>query len=340
MRAPRFWRVDGAPARRRAPRGALYGALARRLLTRAAPRAALPTIVVGGLTTGGDGKTPLVLALADLLREMGERPALLTRGYGARRRGAGPVVASPENDAEKVGDEALLLARRSLAISGADRVAGAALAERLGASVLILDDGFHSRRLAADLKLLAIDAEYGAGNGRCLPAGPLRAPLEAQLAAADALVVIGKSVPSFAIPQHRIRASDSRLAPATAPMFRARMIADARGLTGARVVAFAGIGRPEKFFRTLAETGAQIVATRAFPDHHRYSETDLTALARLAEAHSARLVTTEKDAVRISSARPPADLTPLSVTLAFDDRRALETLLARALREARLSRVS
>lgn len=327
MRAPAFWRTGGAASRLLSPFGHLYGALARGRLNRDAPRAALPTIVVGGLTVGGDGKTPLVIALAKLFSAQGERPALLTRGYGRRGGRAEPFAVSPDDDAAIVGDEALLLSRHALAIVGADRAASAALARELGATLLILDDGFHSRQISPDLSLLVIDSDYGAGNGRCLPAGPLRAPLDAQIGAADALFAIGGGAAGRAISQSCAK-----------PVFQARVVPEpqaAKALAGRRVIGFAGIGRPEKFFQSLAETGAEIVAKRGFPDHHRYGENDLAELMALARRHDATLVTTEKDAVRLPLA---AEVLPISLAIAEPE--ALLAMLDAALSRARLSRAS
>ncbi len=192
MRAPAFWRDDGVTARLLSPLGALYGGIARQRLAREAPRANLPTVVVGGLTAGGDGKTPLAIAVARRLKAAGERPALLTRGYRRRRGGTSSFsVDVTRHGADDVGDEALLLAQVARRLSAQIDLRAQTLAERLGATVVILDDGFHSRRVTPDLTLIAIDCDYGAGNSRCMPAGPLRAPLDAQLAAADMLVVIG-----------------------------------------------------------------------------------------------------------------------------------------------------
>lgn len=320
MRAPGFWRDDGAAARILSPLGALYGVIARSRLTRTAPRANLPAIAVGGLTAGGDGKTPLAIALAQRLHAAGERPAFLTRGYGRRRSETSPfAVDVNRHDADDVGDEAPLLARVAPTIVGVDRIAGAALAQRLGANVVILDDGFHSGRVAPDLTLLAIDSDYGAGNGRCLPAGPLRAPLDAQLAAADILVVIGDGA----------RGRDVA-ARANKPFVAAHLAADpdaVEAIRGMRVVAFAGIARPEKFFDLLEKCGAEVVARISFDDHRRFAERDYATLSRLRQAHHARLVTTEKDAARMGDRLATLGADALPVTLAFDDAAVLDDAL-------------
>lgn len=330
-RAPAFWRADGVASRLLAPLGALYGAFARQRLSAQGLRADLPTIVVGGLTAGGDGKTPLVISLAGMLTARGERPALLTRGFGKRGGRAAPFVFDPmRDDAATAGDEAVLLARHGLTVVGADRAAGAALARDEGASLLILDDGFHSRRLAGDLAFLVVDSDFGAGAGRCLPAGPLRAPLDAQFAAADALIVVGDGAPGKAL---ALRAGK--------PVFEARLAPDAdaaRALAGARVVAFAGIGRPDKFFRTLRDIGADAVATKSFPDHHRFGARDIAELTALGRRHGARLVTTEKDAARLSASGLGATAVP--VALQFRDRDGVAATLAATLARARLSRAS
>lgn len=314
-REPSFWRRRGAAPHLLAPVAALYCAIAARRLRRSAPRAGLPTIVAGGLTAGGDGKTPLVLALALRLTAMGARPALLSRGYGRSIHTDSPILVDPVgHDARHVGDEALLLARVAPTIVCADRMASARLAADIGARVLVLDDGFHSRALTPDLALLAIDSDYGVGNGYCLPAGPLRAPLEAQLVAADALVMIGDGAAGAAL-----------LTDFDKPVLRARLVPDpavAKSLAGARVVAFAGIGRPDKFFRMLCELGAVVIETRVFPDHHDFTLRDIDDLRALAEAHDARLITTEKDLAR------GLKIDCLPVTLEFDAADIIDKLLA------------
>jgi tetraacyldisaccharide 4'-kinase len=332
MRAPDFWGAPVGPiAKLLAPLGALYGAAAKARLARPAPRANLPTIAIGGLTLGGDGKTPTALALGAILLERGDRPFFLSRGHGRRNQGAAPFVVDPaRHDARDVGDEALLLARVAPTIVGADRAAAARLAETLGAGALVLDDGLHGRRLDPDLAILVVDADYGAGDGFCPPAGPLRAPLAAQLAAADVIVVIG----------------DGRglREPLSKPAFPARLAPDrvvASRIGGARIFAFAGIGRPAKFAKTLHEIGADVAGLRWFPDHHFYSPRELAALAREAARRHADLVTTGKDAARIGSnlLGLGVDVETLPVTLLFERPEAVNSLLADFLARARTARL-
>lgn len=337
LRAPRFWRNDPPTplARALAPLGALYGAAAGARLARRAARAELPTIVVGGLTLGGDGKTPTVLALAALLRDMGERPACVTRGYG-RESGArrDAFVVDPRRDgAAEAGDEALLLARMAPTIVAADRRAAARLAQAQGATALLSDDGLHSRALRPDLAIAVVDAAHGAGNGLCPPAGPLRAPLAGQIALVDLLVVVGDGEAGEQV---------AALARAAGkPVLRACLRPDAEAaerLKGAPVLAFAGIGRPEKFFATLEEAGARLVGRRVFGDHHPYRERDLLDLRRDAQSLGATLVTTEKDAARLPAGA--MDVAVLPVALCFEHVREVRAALARTLAAARLTRAA
>lgn len=321
MRAPDFWRrAPPSPlARALAPLGALYGAAVARRMRRAGPRADRPTIVVGGLTLGGDGKTPTALALAALLAEMGERPAFLTRGYGRRGAGAAFRVDPDRDTARTAGDEALLLARSAPTIVGTDRAAGARLAQALGASVLILDDGLHSRRLEADFALLVVDGRYGAGNGYCPPAGPLRAPLSAQLAAADALLAIGRGAAGAPVVAWAQAAGR--------PVFHASLALDSpEALAGRRALAFAGIARPDKFFATLEDAGVALAATRGFADHHEFSAREIAALEREAARLGADLLTTEKDAARLGAGLP-ARVTVARAMLVIDESERLAATL-------------
>ncbi|TAD89619.1 MAG: tetraacyldisaccharide 4'-kinase [Alphaproteobacteria bacterium] len=314
MKAPRFWAEDGVPARLLAPLGfaiAGAGALQRRL-TRPI-HASVPVICVGNLTAGGTGKTPTALALAEIARTAGHSPAFLSRGYGGRL--AGPVLVDPAtHDAGEVGDEPLLLARAAPTIVCRDRVVGAAAAIDIGASLLILDDGFQTPRLVYDRALVVIDGGVGWGNGRLLPAGPLREPVAEGLARADAVILVGPD-----------RAGILPL-PASCPVVTARLVPVPMDLGDQPLIAFAGIGRPSKVFETLQEMGANLVGTHSFADHHRYSGADLDRLLAEARQVQARLITTQKDRVRLPPA-VAAEVLEVAVRLVFDDPAAAAQLI-------------
>ena len=306
MKAPDFWSLP-APnlaANLLRPFGALYGGLSAWRMRQSGARVSAPVICVGNLVMGGAGKTPTAIALAKLLVAMRERPAFLSRGYGGARHRQPVAVDGAQHGADYVGDEPLLLARVAPTFVGADRLASAKAAIAGGASALIMDDGLQNPTLAKDLTLGVIDAQAGFGNGLCFPAGPLRAPVDAQIAFVSALLMIGQGpAPLGAAPVLRaqLRPSDE----------------DAQRFAGRRVVAFAGIGRPEKFFATLEAVGAQIVARHAFPDHWRYSPSDIMTLRGEARAAKALLATTQKDYVRLD-AEFAAEVVCLPVELIFD----------------------
>lgn len=283
MRAPDFWSRRGPLAVLLAPFGWLYAAGGWFRFRLADPvRAPVPVVCVGNLVAGGAGKTPAVLALATILRE--RSPHALTRGYGGNL--AGPLRVDPARHcADEVGDEPLLLARRLPTWVSRDRVAGAMAAAQAGAGLILMDDGFQNPALAKDVSFLVVDSAQGFGNRHCLPAGPLREPSRRGLARADAVLLLGDGVFDLAY---------------DGPIFRAhlRPSEDADAWQGRPVVAFAGIGRPEKFFASLAAAGADIRSRHAFADHHRYSDSDLAMLSEQA-GQTAALVTTEKDYVRV-----------------------------------------
>lgn len=328
MRAPSFWYRErpGLAGHLLSPLGALYGAVASRRMARAPDwRSPLPVVCIGNPTVGGAGKTPTAIAVAGRLAELGRRPVFLSRGYGGKIEK--PTVVDPAaHGAGEVGDEALLLASRGPAVVSPDRVAGAREAESLG-DVIVMDDGFQNPALAKTLSLLVVDGARGIGNGLCLPAGPMRAPLQAQLSHADALLVIGEGEPG------------ERLAAASGlPVLLARLAPDAQAradLEGERVLAFAGIGRPEKFFASLEACGAQIAGRRSFPDHHRFTASEAAALLSQASKVGARPVTTQKDMMRLQDAHPDlaaaSAVLPVGLELNGDSARVLDRLLARAL---------
>jgi tetraacyldisaccharide 4'-kinase len=319
MRAPDFWRADANPwpARLLLPAAAVYGAATVLRRWRHRPyRPPVPVVVAGGLTLGGSGKTPLAIALAERLKS--RHPFFLSRGYGGRLRG--PARIDPaRNTAAEVGDEPLLLARSAPTWIARDRAAGARAAVEAGAGLLILDDGFQNPFIAKDLAFLAIDGEGGIGNGLVFPAGPLREPAAAALGRASAVILIGED-----------RAGIERLVAGRCPVIPARLLPGpgAKALAGTRVFAFAGIGRPEKFFASLERLGAEVVERRAFADHHPYTAAEAAALLADAGAKGALPVTTAKDHVRL----PPAvqgHVTVATIELAFDEPAELDRMLAR-----------
>ena len=260
MRAPAFWwKEPGAAAALLSPLAAVYGSIAARRLMQPGERVGIPVICVGNPTVGGAGKTPTAIAIAKMLTAAGERPMFLTRGYGGRL--AGPLTVEAGHTAVQVGDEPLLLARVAPTIVAEDRVAGARLAANKGASVIVMDDGFQNPSLVKNFSVLVVDAR-GAGNGRVLPAGPLRAPLDPQLDRASAIFFVGDNAPAI-----EAAARERGL-----PVFHGKLEPDPDAVAAARtkkVLAFAGIGDPEKFFATLSAAGIDAPVRRGFADHHR-----------------------------------------------------------------------
>jgi tetraacyldisaccharide 4'-kinase len=295
MRDPAFWwRPPGILSALLTPLAAGYGAEAARRMRGQGARAAVPVICAGNFTLGGRGKTPAAIAIAELLASAGRKPALLTRGYGGAE--AGPLIVDPQqHDAATVGDEALLLAQAAPTVVAHDRVAGAAAAQANGADVIVMDDGLQNASLQKDFAVAVIDGTRGIGNGKVFPAGPLRAPLAAQFKQVNALLVIGGSAGAAGL--------DGEIRARRLPVFHGalepeRAAIDAIG--GRPVLAFAGIGNPDKFFSTVTAAGIEIAARRAFADHHRYSGQQAGDLVMQAEREGLHLITTAKDRARMS----------------------------------------
>jgi tetraacyldisaccharide 4'-kinase len=334
MREPAFWyRPSSALSQLLAPLGAVYGLIAGARLQRQGFDAGVPVLCIGNYHLGGAGKTPAVLALTKLLRDLGEVPVVLSRGYGGRLRG--PVMVDlGRHAAADVGDEPLMLARTVPVAVARDRTEGVALARSQGASVILMDDGFQNPAIAKDAALIVIDAERGLGNGRVFPAGPLRAPLAPQFARTDALIVVGAGAAAnpvtAAVAARGIPVLSARLEPDPASLAR---------LAGKRVLAFAGIGDPDRFFRTLSSSGIEVVRERAFADHHVFSQGEIESLIAEAKREALTLVTTEKDLARLlTPGGLPAwtqDIVPFAVTLEFDDAAALRSFIAGRLFKAR-----
>ena len=334
MREPAFWhRPPSWISRLLLPLGALYGAVAGQRMQREGFDAGIPVLCVGNYHTGGAGKTPTVLALTRLLRDLGEMPVVLSRGYGGRLRG--PVMVDPaRHAAADVGDEPLMLAATVPVAVARDRLNGVALARSQGASVILMDDGFQNPAIAKDASLIVIDSDRGVGNACVFPAGPLRAPLHQQLARTDALVVIGNGAAANAVA--------AGIAALGRPVLSAHLKppdASLAALAARRVLAFAGIGDPGRFFRTLRASGIEVVRERAFADHHPFSQGEIEALIAEAAREGLTPVTTEKDLARLRTAGGiPSwahDIMPFAVTLEFDDAAGLRKFVSDRLFKAR-----
>lgn len=316
-----------------APVAAAYGRAAAWKMGRAPRfRPPVPVVCVGNFVVGGAGKTPTALVLARLARGRGLKPGYLTRGYGGAAKGP-LLVDLAKHTAADVGDEPLLLAAAAPTMVSADRVAGAQRLVEAGIDIIIMDDGFQNPSLAKDLSLVCVDAGVGIGNGMVTPSGPLRAPLALQLRMADALVLIGEGERSEGLVRTAARAGRQVLRATLKP-------ARVREFRKEPLLAFAGIGRPAKFFDSLAAAGATVKRTVPFPDHHRFSEADAATLLARAEAEGLRLVTTEKDMARLAGAggrlgelREKAMV--FAVTLEFDNPGAVAEMLEAAALKAR-----
>ncbi|MBS0534848.1 MAG: tetraacyldisaccharide 4'-kinase [Proteobacteria bacterium] len=328
MREPGFWwRRPGLASSLLAPLGLAYGSIAARRMAKPGAFAGIPVICVGNFTLGGTGKTPTALMLVALLRELGATPFCLTRGYGGSIEGPHRVDADQDNAAQ-VGDEALLLARAAPTVVARDRVLGAAFAKAMGASVVAMDDGLQNPSLAKTLTIAVVDGRRGIGNGEVFPAGPLRAPLAAQMARCDALLVVGDG--------EGARRVTSRAG--ARPVLHGRLMPDEAAVTALRarpVLAFAGIGDPDKFFATVEASGIEIAQRRAFADHHRFNAEEAAELVMAAEHDALALVTTEKDHARMTGdpalAALAAKAHALPVTMVVEEKETLRALLARAL---------
>ena len=318
MRAPKFWSSDNGLARLLTPFGLVYGAVTAGRIARAKPvRVGVPVICVGNLTAGGTGKTPVAESIAQRLAAQGRKPALLLRGYGGRGH-AVPVRVDPSaHNVADVGDEALLHARAFPTFVSPARDKAALMAVADGATALVMDDGHQNPGLAKDLSLVVVDGVAGFGNGRIMPAGPLREDISAGLARAQAVVLMGDD------PRDLAAKLGERL-----PVLRARLAPgpEYRQLARQRVVAFAGIGDPGKFFRALSAAGAQVVARRVFDDHHDFDAADIQPILDEAYEVGAIPVTTAKDAVRLSPDQRQ-QVNALTVTVEWQDTAALDRLL-------------
>jgi tetraacyldisaccharide 4'-kinase len=334
MREPGFWHGPASlNSHLLKPLAALYGAVAAKRLRHKGLNAGIPVLCVGNYNVGGAGKTPTVLAIAKLLCELGETPIVLSRGYGGELRG--PVRVDPvRHTASDVGDEPLMLAGHLPVVVSRKRADGVPLARSQGATVILMDDGFQSPAIVKDASLIVIDSERGIGNGQVFPAGPLRAPLRPQLARTDALIIVGNG--------NAAQSVAAEIAAQGKPVLSAHLKPDevqVAQLRGRRVLAFAGIGDPTRFFNTLRASGIEVAGQRAFADHHPYSQAEIESLIAEARGDALTLVTTEKDLARLRHGGSLPDwakqIVAFAVTLEFDDAAALRKFVADRLFKAR-----
>jgi tetraacyldisaccharide 4'-kinase len=319
MKAPAFWNERaGFLAWLLSPLGFIYGRITFWRMKRAGTKIRIPVICIGNFTAGGTGKTPTTALIATLLAATGETPFILSRGYGGKI--SGPLRVDPAlHDSKDCGDEPLLLARHAPVIVSVDRLAGARLAQNSGASIIIMDDGLQNPSLEKDFTIAVVDGIVGFGNGFCLPAGPLRAPPEQQMPLVNLVLVIGGN------PEQREKIVSQ--GSSSASLIQARLVPSPEvivHLSGLPLLAFAGIGRPEKFFETLREQGLDLQEVRVFADHHPYSAVEIEALRAVARQKGLTLVTTQKDATRLLAGS--SDIAVLPVHLELDEAHLLEAL--------------
>jgi tetraacyldisaccharide 4'-kinase len=331
MRDPAFWWAERSTAAALlAPLGACYGIVAARLMARPGRKAPVPVICVGNFTVGGAGKTPTAIAIARFLLGSGRCPFFLSRGYGGRV--TGPVRVEHQRAIE-VGDEPLLLGRVAPTIVARNRLVGALAAAEGGADAIVMDDGLQNPSVDKDLAIAVVDGRRGIGNGRIFPAGPLRAPLEAQLDHIDAVLLVGSADRAA---ERAIDAAQRRELPVFHGELRPAPAAVA-ALAGKRTLAFAGIADPDKFFATLEAHGIPVAVRKPFPDHHRYAPDEMAVLVACAQRDGLKLVTTEKDMARMNGDPAAIDLigrsAVLPVTLTFTDAAAVQAMLRKAIPE-------
>ena len=334
---PFWWTKPDWRAWALSPLSFVYGQIAgRRMARNRRQLSPVPVVCVGNFTVGGAGKTPTVLALVRAAKAQGLTPGVLSRGYGGSLD-VTTVVDPDHHRSVDVGDEPLLLARHALTVISRKRVAGARRLVDEGADIIIMDDGFQSARLAVDFALVVIDTVRGIGNGHLVPGGPVRAPIRVQMRYLDAILKVGNGNAADRLVRQAARAGKPIYVASLSPHGDA-------GLAGQRLLAFAGIADPDKFYRTLGDLGAEVVEQRSFPDHHHLNDDEIADLLDHAAANGLQLATTAKDFVRLKGANGraaelAAKCRVVEVDMVFDDPNAPAKILDRAIEVHRARRL-
>lgn len=326
MQPPKFWyKPAGLRAKMLGPLSSIYARSTKKRLDEGQPVSlGIPVICVGNINAGGTGKTPTVIAIVERLKTLGLNPHIVTRGFGGTV--IGPMRVSERDDlAEQVGDEPLLLSAFTTTWVSRDRGKGGLAAEQAGADIVILDDGHQNPGLKKNVSIICVDALRGFGNGRVIPSGPLREPVSEGMSRGDILLSIG---PSQSQEQFKTQWSDE----ISLPHIQGQLEPMQTGMDWAqeRVLAFAGIGNPEKFFQTVRQLGANVVKTEALEDHQALTPAIMQRLLADAANLGAQLVTTEKDASRLPPDLRHTILT-IPVRLELNDWAPLDTLIERCI---------
>lgn len=273
----------------------------------------LPVICIGNLTAGGTGKTPVSIAIADILKQKGKNPFFISRGYGGKVKNI--IIHSYNNCAKEVGDEPLLLSKIAPVAVNPDRAEAAKLAVKSGADILIMDDGFQNPGLYKDISFLVFNGKLGIGNGAVIPAGPLRETFTSGIKRASALIIIGNDETDIA------KKTDL-------PVFFADITAEQPNIKNKNIFAFAGIGYPEKFYNSLKKVGLNVVNTQDFPDHHFYTEKELNKIIETAQKQNLEIFTTSKDFVKIPT-NMQKHFNVLNIQINWRDKKSVEDFICK-----------
>lgn len=315
MKTPNYWKDKNIYSYLLSPIGWIYQWATLLNMSIKKPKNVDKTVIcIGNLTAGGTGKTPVSISFAQILKELGKKPFFVSRGYGGKLHNV--VVDENKHSPQEVGDEPLLLARQAPVVVNPNRFEGAELAIKNGADIIVMDDGFQNPTLKKDLSFLVFDGEFGFGNGMCIPAGPLRESLKSGLKRAQAIIIIGED-------KHNLAKKFNNL-----PVFKGQITPQISQPEKEPIIAFAGIGRPEKFYTSLRLCGFKIYQTIDFPDHHQYTREELLSLIEKAKQNKCVLYTTSKDFVKI-----PSDLRQnfkvLEISIQWEDKEKLKQFLSK-----------